>query len=364
MAMAQWRIDLAKAVETIKLFDPQATDEAIVIRLYDKFSHHTKDGLTKNVIIGVRRDYKAYQESSITSPPLVKQWSGSGYEYLSITLPRYDIDPVFHGDYMLIGDIHLPSTNWALSAVMLEIAKKHLDKPKFLIVGDLLNLDSMSSYDTIVPIESLQTEINMAKGYLEQLMKVGDVDVLPGNHDYRWSKKLEGKLSIMGLWELIQHGMKTGNIRFHADTGAWVHSGGRKWRVTHQRNYSRLKLKIGNTLATNRQTDTVTFHQHHFAGGISDNGLYATIDNGGLHESAAIHYANMYDGTMPRMTSGFGMLRNGVYHQFSPYKQLTDYSMWGVDASALFAHEHKKQQIYLGNYTRDSNGIVQFSEAA
>ena len=366
MAISQWRIDLIKDVQAIQLFNPHVTDTEIASRegMKAKYDHLAKDGLTKNVIIAARRDYKNHQETVITTPPLLKQWTKNKYEYVSIELPRYDIDPVFEGDFMCIGDIHLPSTNWLLSDVMLQVAKKHLHKPKFIIFGDLFNLDSLSAYETVVPIERLQAEINIGKGYLESLMAVGDVYVLPGNHDYRWSRKLEGKLSIMQLWELVQHGMKTGNIQFYPDTGAWVRSGKQKWRGTHQRNYSRIKLRVANTLSLMRQSNMMTFHEHHKAVGMNDNGLYAIVNNGGLHESPAIHFCNWYDSTSPVMTNGFNMLRDGICYDFTPYEQLTDYGMWDIDASALFAHERKKQAIYLGNYTRDAEGIIQIGKAA
>lgn len=362
MAISQWRLELAKDVETIKLFDPDATDEAIVPRLYDKYSEHTE--LTKNVIIGARRDYKNHQETVVTTPPLMKTWTGSQYEYLSIELPRHDIKPVLQGDYVVSGDWQLPAMNYPFFDLHIQVAKKNLPKPKFAVIGDLVNLDKMSGYGSTKPVEDLQTEINLAKGALERLMNEGDTDIFQGNHEFRWSRKLEGVLDIMSLWELIQHGMKTGSLRIYPTTSAWLQSGKQKWLLTHQRNYSRIKGRVASTLALQRQVNTICFHQHHFGGITSDNGLYAAFDNGGLHDDSLMEYPNVFDSTTPRMTNGFNMIRDGIGHQFTPYEQITDYSLYGVDASKVFAYERKKQAIYLGNYRRDSDGIIQISEAA
>ena len=362
--IAQWRRDLIKAVDAIKAFDDTATDEIIAERLQDKFGHFTENGLTKNVIIGARRDYKSHQETVITTPPLLKRWTKNKYEYVSIELPRYDIKPILQGDHMVSGDWQLPAMNYKLFDLHVEVAKQNMDTPKFAVIGDLVNLDRMSSYDSRVPVESLQTEINLAKGALERLMNVGDVKVFQGNHEYRWSRNLEGVLDILSFWELVQHGMKTGSIQIFAETSAWLHSGKQKWLLTHQRNYSRIKGRVANQLAMLRQTNVICFHQHHFGGIASDNGLYAAFDNGGLHDDSLMDYPHMYDSTMPRMTNGFNMVRDGIGHQFTPYEQMTDYSLYGVDASEVFAYERKKQAIYTGNYTRDSEGVIKIGDAA
>lgn len=357
MAIASWRIQLVNDVKAIQRFDDTATYDEIAERLHEGYTDHTD--LNKNVISAAFRDYKNHQETTVQSPPLLKRWNGSQYEYVSIELPRYDIKPVIQRDTMAIGDIHLPSTNYALAYLMVDIARHNMAHPHFTIMGDMLNLDSMSSFERIVPTERLSNEIGMTKGFLEYLMNVGDVAVFGGNHEIRWSRKLDGVLDLYGLWQLVEHGMKTGSIQFHAETSAWVHSGKQKWLLTHQRNYSKIKGRVANTISLQRQSNVVCFHQHHFGGIVSDNGLYAAFDNGGLHDDALIHYCNLYDSTSPRMTNGFNMIRDGVGHQFTPYEQITDYSLYGVDASAVFAYERKKQAIYLGNYKHDNDGVIQ-----
>lgn len=362
MAIAQWRIQLVKDVEAIQRFSVDATYDQIAERLYESYTKHTD--LNKNVISAAFRDYRNHQETTITTPPLMKRWTGNQYEYVSIELPRYDIKPVLEGDYMVTGDWQLPAMNYELFDLHIAVAKNNLHKPKFAVIGDIVNLDRMSSYDAMTPVQSLQTEINLAKGALERLMNVGDVDVFQGNHEYRWSRKLEGVLDILSFWELVQHGIKTGSIRIFSDTSTWLRSNHKKWLLTHQRNYSRIKGRVANIIALQRQTNVICFHQHHFGGIASDNGLYAAFDNGGLHDDSLMEYPHLYDSTTPRMTNGFNMIRDGVGHQFTPYEQITDYSLYGVDASKVFAYERKKQAIYKGEYTQDSDGVIRIQEAA
>lgn len=294
------------------------------------------------------REYRAYLDSTRTIP--------FAPEY---TFERHDIRPQLEGDFIVVGDIHVPTTNWIMLDMMCDLAKKHgIDN--LLIVGDLFNMDALSSYDHIVRPTSLRTELSVARKSIQHMLKsFKKIYLFAGNHETRISRMTKGEMSVTVLWELVQNGIEAGRVIGYADTAAWVYSGGLKWRVTHQRNYSKIKGRVAAALCAKYESNVILHHQHHTAIIRSDNNRYTGIDNGGLHDDALMHYVQHTDSTSTVMCNSFTLLRDGVGHIFTPYDTITDWSMWGLDASKLFAYERDKQAVRFGERLQIASDVLE-----
>src|SRR4030042_3054365 len=64
---------------------------------------------------------------------------------------------ILKGDWIVLGDVHLPMTDLEFAMLPALIAEKHLTKPRnLLIAGDLFNMDRFSSYSQVTNLPSWQ----------------------------------------------------------------------------------------------------------------------------------------------------------------------------------------------------------------
>lgn len=60
------------------------------------------------------------------------------------------------GDAMIVGDVHVPTTDYQLARMVGTIAEKHMTAPrKLIIAGDMFNFDSFSLYAPVVRAPSI-----------------------------------------------------------------------------------------------------------------------------------------------------------------------------------------------------------------
>lgn len=246
-----------------------------------------------------------------------------------VGLPVFNGELHLQGDMLLVGDIHVPSTNWAFMEKITQVAKKHLSRPrKIVIVGDILNGDKDSRYEHIIAPISRHKEFKITDALLQTWSRVFDeIYITPGNHLHRLIRRLEGDIGMNEIARLLTQAHEK-IVMSHYDE---VHalSGDERWVATHQANYAKSKLKIGNLLAQKFQANIITFHQHHSAIGRDDFNRYTIIDCGGMHRQDMMSYVKLVPNVMPNMNNGFVLLRDGTGHLLTPYPSITDWSMWG-----------------------------------
>lgn len=253
-------------------------------------------------------------------------------------IARYDAIPYMRGDTIVTGDWHVPTTDWALLELLIKFAEKHM-KPGYrnaMLVGDLFNFDMLSKYEQIVSGYGLQTELDYAAAVIDYAVKTLDTLVFTlGNHDERFLKKLNGALSANAFGKLISKHVYTGKLRISTKSQAMVISGGQSWRVTHQRNYSKIKGRVASDISLKHQINTITHHEHHVAIQRDLYNRYTVVNNGMVGDYEKMGYVMLSDSTAGVMCSGFTFIRNGIANLLTPYPTMTDWNMWGLEVEAL-----------------------------
>lgn len=249
-------------------------------------------------------------------------------------LPVFDGHLRLHADEIMIaGDLHIPSTNYPLAEAMTEMALKHMKPPRSLLIcGDLSNGDQDSVHAPLAPSVSRARELVMLEDMLSWLLVVFDfIWITPGNHlRNRLMKKLAADMTANQIKRMFTPPDALDRVNFSWYDMVEIHSGGEEWLVTHQYQYRQTKLSIANELAQKYQRNVITFHQHHTASGIDKYERYGVIDCGGLHDQTQMAYVQLVPSVRPRMNSGFVYLRNGTGNLMTPYKALTDWSVWNM----------------------------------
>jgi len=192
---------------------------------------------------------------------------------------------------MIVGDVHVPTTDVDMFTRMLMVAKKHMHKPRRLLIiaGDLYNMDAFSSYPHEVVPTTFDDELRAARAFLDDCFTVfTHVYYFPGNHERRLSKITHGQYSMSRLAELTS----THEAFSYGDYGfVTVKSGGVTWRITHAKNYSIQQLNVADALAQKYRTNIIQHHEHHLAIGWDRYGHNVIVNNGGLFNADAITHA-------------------------------------------------------------------------
>lgn len=254
-----------------------------------------------------------------------------------VRLPVFDGEPHLTGDWVVCGDLHLPTTDFALAERMLETARE-LDMRRLLIVGDLCNFEAFSKFEHLVPPPDFETEVRVAVRLITRFAEHFEEMVLVlGNHEHRLLRRSNGNLTATMLGHILS--AAGGKLRVSPYSHAIIESGGQVWRATHQRNYSRIKGRLADQLAQKYQSNVLSFHQHHVAVQRDSWNRYTIIDAGGLHDDSKMAYVKLTDSNMPVMARGFVLLVSGVGHLFTPYPTLTN---WPVLVAGLKAARGQK----------------------
>ena len=249
-----------------------------------------------------------------------------------VRLPVFDGEPRLTGDWVICGDVHLPTTDFALAERMLETARE-LDMRRLLIVGDLCNFEAFSKYEHLVPPPAFETEIRVAVRLMARLAQhFEEILLVLGNHEHRLLRRSNGNINATMLGHILN--AAGGKLRVSPYSHAVIESGGQKWRATHQRNYSRVKGRLADQLAQKYQANILSFHQHHVSVQRDTWNRYTVIDAGGLYDDSKMGYVKLVDSNMPVMARGFVLLVGGVGHLFTPYMSMT---AWPVLVAGLRA---------------------------
>lgn len=227
------------------------------------------------------------------------------------------------GDFMIVGDIHVPTTDYLFSQNILPIAKK-LNIKRLIIAGDLFNMDLFSSYDKVIKDPSWSQELAGAKVLLSEWRGWFDeIYFIMGNHERRFEKWSNGVMTDRELMSLLD-GKDIVSSNFGWCT---VKTPAGEYRVTHPKNYSVNQLNVADALAHKTQQHIISAHEHHLAKGWDRYGNFVVTNIGGLFDFKKMAYVVLDDSKCAGMKKGFAALVNGVIYPFGEYP-FTDWDWW------------------------------------
>jgi predicted phosphodiesterase len=214
------------------------------------------------------------------------------------------------GDYVIVGDVHIPCTNWGIADLVGRVAEK-TDVRRLIIAGDFLNQDAFSCYPKNVKLPSWTEERDAARVLIRDWAEVFDEIIFTmGNHDRRLEKWSGGEFPGEDIFGILTMGNK--KCKFSEYGYCMVNSGGVSWRVTHPKNYGRNQLVVASDLANKYSCNVWSLHEHHLSLGYDVYGKYICVNGGGLYDPDKMAYVCLDDSRSAGMIPGFGMLKDGV----------------------------------------------------
>lgn len=257
-----------------------------------KYSELAKQfGVTVNTIVGkvdyYRRTHDAYlDEDDLPGKP-----------------------PELSGDYMVVGDVHLPHVDWGFAALVGRVARRH-GLTKLIVAGDFLDAAAFSTYPRVMRPAAWKRERDAARALVgEWVQQFDSILFLMGNHERRLQRWTMGELDQDDIFSMVTTSPKCTYTQW-----GWciVRSGAQDWRVTHARNYSLNPLTVADSLAQKFQSHVIDHHEHKLAQGLDRYGRYVIVNNGGLFDPSKLLYTRLDDNKSPVMAQGFTRLQNGT----------------------------------------------------
>lgn len=227
-------------------------------------------------------------------------------------------------DFMVIGDVQLPTTDYDFAMYPAMIAKKHLRKPRRLIIaGDFYNMDAWSKYPSIISTPSWEQEREAARNLLTIYAQTFDeMWMVSGNHERRILEKLDGQYNIN---DVLAASLPSGKVKATVLDRCTVKTSKGKYTVLHGDNYAKKSLNNADEYAQKFQTHIISHHEHHAALGLDRFDRYFIVNNGGLFDHTKMSYVQTKSNTMAGMSQGFTMVKNGFPYLFGKF---TDWDRW------------------------------------
>lgn len=227
-------------------------------------------------------------------------------------------------DFMVIGDVQLPTTDYDFAMYPAMVAKKHLRKPRRLIIaGDLYNMDAWSRYPSAVSTPSWEQEKKAARNLLTIYAQTFDeMWMLSGNHERRILEHLGGEFDID---DILLASLPNGKVKATVLDRCTVNTSRGLYTVLHGDSYAKKSLNNADEYAQKYQSHIISHHEHHAAIGMDRYNRYNIINNGGLFDSTKMSYVQLKTNTMAGMSKGFTLIKKGYPHLFGDF---TDWNMW------------------------------------
>lgn len=231
------------------------------------------------------------------------------------------------GDFVIIGDIHVPFTDYDWVGLVCAIGKRHLSKPRqLLICGDFFSFDIFSSYAKVIAMPSWKDEKAAAQSVMRDFVRVFDkIYILMGNHERRLGRATEGELNEGDIADFL--GINVRQVEMSRFGYCTITSGSQTWRATHSKSYRVNQLSAASDLANKWGCNIIANHSHHLAQGWDKYKRFVVVDNGCLVNPDALAYVSLDDTTAAGMAQGFTMLRRGVAYVFGR-EPFTDWGTW------------------------------------
>jgi hypothetical protein len=232
------------------------------------------------------------------------------------------------GDAMVVGDVHVPYTDYEFAQLVGLVGKKHLKKPRKLIVaGDFFSMDSFSLYTNLIAMPTWAQERNAAKIMLSEWLEVFDtVEFIMGNHDRRIQRFAAGAFETTDLLSLI--GITNPlRVRWSNFSYCTLKSGDETWHISHPRNYSVIRLHVAEQLALKYNRNVISFHEHFLGMSFDRYGRHIIVNGGALVDPGKLAYAALDDSKSNAMIPGFVIVKDGIATPLgkSPY---TEWRNW------------------------------------
>ena len=229
------------------------------------------------------------------------------------------------GDYLCIGDVHCPfqSTEWI--GLACAIGKKHLKRPRKLIIGgDFFDFDIFSTFAALVRSPGWHEEKTAARAVMADFSRVFDeVVMLTGNHERRLTRSTDGELNAQDIADLLSVNIQ--KVRMSDFAYCHLKSGGADWHISHVKNYGINQLIVLNELANKWQQNILGFHQHHLSLGWDRYKRYLLVEGGTLVRQKGMAYKELEDGKGPEFANGFALIRGGYVDLFGEH---TNFERW------------------------------------
>ena len=220
------------------------------------------------------------------------------------------------GDWVLVGDLHCPFTDWGLAGQVGAEARKAGIR-QLLICGDVFDMQALGAYAPVVPPAEALAEEKAGRYALRMWERTFEtIRILTGNHDLRLFKALQGALGEAAVTAALLARLGADERTEWSVYGyAIIETETGEWRVTHPQNYSRNALNVARRLAAKHLQHIVTFHEHHNAVGFDDSGRFVIANVGCLADPNKLAYKMLADrSSTPEMCQGFALLKGGRIH--------------------------------------------------
>lgn len=228
-------------------------------------------------------------------------------------------------DFMVVGDVQLPTTDYDFATLPAMIAKKHLKKTRRLIIGgDFYNMDAWSKYKSVIPIPSWINEKEAARNLLTIYSQVFDeIWMISGNHERRLLEHLDGQWDIQ---DVLTASLPSGHVKATVLDRCTVNTSQGKYTVLHGDNYSKKPLNNADEWCQKFQSHIISNHEHHAAIGMDRFDRYFMVNAGGLFDQNKMSYVQSKSNTMANMSKGFVMVKGGFPYLFTD--RMTDWKAW------------------------------------
>lgn len=244
------------------------------------------------------------------------------------------------GSFLAVCDIHAPCTDYDFAMLPAMIAKKHLKRGNRVLVvhGDVFDGAASSTWQKIVRDPTWDDERAAAANLFAIWGQVFDkIIIMPGNHDYRLLKRLEGEMSFGNMvWGMVDEKDKnlahmfgglfsTGHLTISPVDHCLIDTPQGLYVIAHGSQYSINPLTVANEMAQKYHAHVILGHEHHLGLAMSRFGRYYLINNGGLFDDKKFSYVQLQANKRPAMKTGFTFVRDGFPNVFGAW---TDWNKW------------------------------------
>ncbi len=217
---------------------------------------------------------------------------------------------------VLCSDLQIPFHDRELLADMLRVARR--DRCDTLVLaGDLVECQALSKWDRTTPAIDWEKETDTASAVLYEFSQTFEhVYLIPGNHEYRLLKTLQGQLdwqSVMAGWEiwdiLADGGRPTVDNIPVIYLGDWA-------LICHPGNYSRVPGNVAAALASIHQRSVFAGHEHSMSLRLDVSGRHLCVGLGCMCQAHLMDYKQFNMTTHPTWNRGFWTV---ISQQPTPY---------------------------------------------
>jgi len=268
---------------------------------------------------------------------------------------RWTDYPRLYGDHLVLNDIHLPFIDMALLDKALQVADI-LGLKQLVILGDLIDFESVSKFDFGGDQYTLMDELYIARDYLKEMEKRFDrITFIRGNHDERVIKFLKrikkmfeantkddefaAYSAILGVnvsdtpWHQYKKFFESDKVVVSNYAKCEIEG---KYIGLHPSSYSKNPPTVEKQFAYKYHRHIIGTHAHMSALGFDMSADYITIQLGGMVDKDLVFYKNMRETTHPDWLPAFGWIKDkklGYYMDHPDLMQLFDYVAIGREQS-------------------------------